>query len=498
MIKDIFLHIKNRLLSGNTGVSDVRIFNSQDDFTDESLPFANNCVFIDFGDITFDQLSHNIELVNAEVIIKLFNRDMTQNHLIDMFDVQNRIDQQLNNFAPWGGGAMHRISRVTDDNFDGGLYVLDTTYETIYKQDLTIESSRLAIGDWTQTPQSGTTTGATNWAFAVTGFSVNNPAPITINTVELFGSVIENGTSFTSSGITFDLEFPLLTHTDQFPGGVDGTKEFLATNGSDRFASCSLLTDDNLGGFSTRDNIGFNIHSFFLITSSSCVAFTKDVVTIITYRNNVIVDNFDVTLDSGLVGFNGYVLVDFDALGHSGNEIDRITFVKKMPEANAGFILQLDKLNWSYVQRSPLAFEFELSNTFLETFESDNINAATGYTSNDIAFELNNMNVINEPLLGLNSSNWFLETTGSTSIIKTQDKSLFALTSSWISVDIEEVITVNFYRDNNKLFDKRFNIVNNGYVFVDFGVDTVFIDEVRFDSNTMRLDNLTWTKARTN
>lgn len=170
MLRYIFECVKQRLLSGVTELTDVRIFNSQD-LSDEHLPFKSPAVFVDFGDIEYETTGYKRQLATTEVIVKLFHEELTLNHL-DVFDLQLKIDKQLQNYGEWGG-IMERQDRETDDNFDR-LYVLDTTYVTTYVDDLHTEDERVPIGDWTNHPLSGTTTGVTDWIFSVSGYSSDN------------------------------------------------------------------------------------------------------------------------------------------------------------------------------------------------------------------------------------------------------------------------------------------------------------------------------------
>jgi len=291
MLRTIFECVKNRLLSGVTELTDVRVFNSQNDFSDEHLPFKSPAVFIDFGDIEYETTGYKRQLGTTEVIVKLFHEQLTMNHL-DVFDLQSKIDKQLQNYGEWGG-IMERQDRETDDNFDR-LYVLDTTFITTFVVDLQDESGRVPIGDWTNHPLSGTTTGVTDWQFSVSGYSSSDTMFPINNEDELafaFDIIAEGSSGVTTPSViknktesfTADTFSDGCIYTVDSATGVTATINTRTLNiASDGCEFIQIDTGDitlvagpgvnliglNIGSFSQGDGVGLrrlNDNSFGLI-----------------------------------------------------------------------------------------------------------------------------------------------------------------------------------------------------------------------------------------
>ncbi len=175
MLKSLFLCIKERILTKLPEIKDVRVYNGQDVFSDESIPFMSPTVFIDFSEVEYETTSFQFQRAQVTVRVMLFHEEGTaaMNHL-EVFDLNDKLNSYLNGWGNWKAGLMDRVNSDTDTNYDR-LYVLSTEYITNYAEDTKpIFDGSIPIGDWSKTPFSGSTTGVTDWSWAVTGYSENN------------------------------------------------------------------------------------------------------------------------------------------------------------------------------------------------------------------------------------------------------------------------------------------------------------------------------------
>ncbi len=175
MIKSIFLCIKERILQKVPEIKDVRVYNSQDFFSDEHLPFMSPTVFVDFSNIDYETTSFSYQRAELNVTLMLFHEEGTanMNHL-EVFGINQKLTSYINGWGEWGG-LMDRTSSQTDTNYDR-LYVLNTEYTTTFEEcTLPIDDGTIApIGDWSKTPFSGSVTGETDWSWEVTGLTEND------------------------------------------------------------------------------------------------------------------------------------------------------------------------------------------------------------------------------------------------------------------------------------------------------------------------------------
>ena len=168
MLKSLFLCIKQRILDYVLEIKDVRIYNGQDVFSEESTPFMSPTVFIDFSNVEYDTTSYQFQRAEVNVKVMLFHEEGTMDHL-EVFDLNDKLTSYLNGWGNWKGGVMDRVSADTDTNYDR-LYVLSTDYLTNYAEDTTPDFDKIPIGDW---PEDSGVTGQTDWDFAVTGYTEN-------------------------------------------------------------------------------------------------------------------------------------------------------------------------------------------------------------------------------------------------------------------------------------------------------------------------------------
>jgi hypothetical protein len=170
------------------------MYNSQDLFESESMPWKSPTVFIDFSEVQYDNLSVQYQQGHQDIIVKLFYEEADLNH-VNVLEHQEILNSYLNFWGDWGA-SMTRYYGRTDNNFDGRLYVYENQYSTTFDVDTRPFNSYVPIGDWSNTPYSGTTTGVTNWQFN-THLKMNNSCA--------FGSPINNlgcYTGNTASGAT--------------------------------------------------------------------------------------------------------------------------------------------------------------------------------------------------------------------------------------------------------------------------------------------------------
>lgn len=171
MLETVFNCIKLRILDKCPEIKDVRIYNGQDVFSDEHVPFKSPSVFIDFTDVNYETVGYQVQEAELTVKVMLFHEAMTLNHL-EVFSLNTKMNTFLNVWGEWGA-TLERDATDTDTSFDR-LYVMSTDYLTTFQESTVPEGSQIPIGDWSHTPLSGTTTGVTDWDFAVTGFSESN------------------------------------------------------------------------------------------------------------------------------------------------------------------------------------------------------------------------------------------------------------------------------------------------------------------------------------
>jgi hypothetical protein len=169
MLEHVFNCIKQRILAKLPEIKDVRIYNGQDVFSDEHVPFQSPSVFIDFSQVDYETIGYQMQQGEVQLKVMLFHEAMSLNHL-EVFSLNTRLNSYLNVWGEWGA-TLERVGNDTDTNFDR-LYIMNTDFVTTFEEStVPCDGSKIPIGDWTETPLSGTTTGVTDWDFAVTGYS---------------------------------------------------------------------------------------------------------------------------------------------------------------------------------------------------------------------------------------------------------------------------------------------------------------------------------------
>ena len=131
MLKTIFNCIKQRVNDKLPEIKDVRIYNGQDVFSEEAVPFMSPTVFIDFTEVNYDTTSFQYQYGDVNVRVMLFHEEGTMDHL-EVFDLNTKLNTYLNAWGEWGG-LMDRVGSETDTNFDR-LYVMNTDYSTTFEE----------------------------------------------------------------------------------------------------------------------------------------------------------------------------------------------------------------------------------------------------------------------------------------------------------------------------------------------------------------------------
>ena len=169
MLEHLFNCIKQRILTKCPEIKDVRVYNGQDVFSDEHVPFQSPTVFIDFTNVDYDTIGYQYQEAVVELRSMLFHEAMTLNHL-EVFSLNSKLNSYLNVWGEWGA-TLERDSEDTDTNFDR-LYVMNTNYITTF-QESTVpdDGSKIPIGEW---PEDSGITGLTDWHYSVTGLSAND------------------------------------------------------------------------------------------------------------------------------------------------------------------------------------------------------------------------------------------------------------------------------------------------------------------------------------
>jgi hypothetical protein len=205
MLEHLFDCIKQRILTRCPEIKDVRVYNGQDVFSDEHVPFQSPTVFIDFTSVDYDTIGYKYQKAVVEIRSMLFHEAMTLNHL-EVFSLNSKLNSYLNVWGEWGA-TLERDSGDTDTNFDR-LYVMNTNYITTFEESTVPDGSRIPIGQW---PENTGVTGKTNWDFAVTGYSESEEIAFEFETQNTYTEDFEEvptvgfiSTAFTSNDVSFN------------------------------------------------------------------------------------------------------------------------------------------------------------------------------------------------------------------------------------------------------------------------------------------------------
>jgi hypothetical protein len=143
MLETIFECIKQRINTECPWINDVRIYNQQDIFQEDSLGYKPPTVFVDFQDITYDTIGHKVQQAELTVVIKLVIEDYTKDYL-KVLQKKETLNNCLNFWGEWCSD-LERFSEQTDTLADA-LYVFDINYNTTYKTESYTQDKELIGG----------------------------------------------------------------------------------------------------------------------------------------------------------------------------------------------------------------------------------------------------------------------------------------------------------------------------------------------------------------
>lgn len=137
ILKTIFNEMKQHILSSVTWVQDVYIYNSQDISPEQHNPYPLPCIFIDFGDVRYTNVSRQQQQGIMDIELLLCNENLEVNHL-EIFDKATELNWYLNCWGSWGGELTETRESV-DVNYDR-MYVYRMGYTaTFYRNTFTPE-----------------------------------------------------------------------------------------------------------------------------------------------------------------------------------------------------------------------------------------------------------------------------------------------------------------------------------------------------------------------
>lgn len=132
-LRSIFNCIHDRILDNISWVNDVKIYQQQDIFQNESLGYKPPTVFVDFTDIEYFVDSYKVQRGTMNVVIKLVVEEYTKNYL-NALDKKELLNAKLHQWGDWGSELI-RVTESTDTDADS-LYVFEMVYETSFFEEI--------------------------------------------------------------------------------------------------------------------------------------------------------------------------------------------------------------------------------------------------------------------------------------------------------------------------------------------------------------------------
>ena len=113
-MKDYFLLLKARL-DAIVGIHHVGWWNNQFQNENNENAFLYPCVFVEFNNITYQDLTAGIQQVNMDVVLHL-GFESYENDSIDFFDIKDLIHSSMQGYSAEGFDHLNRISEVIDSD----------------------------------------------------------------------------------------------------------------------------------------------------------------------------------------------------------------------------------------------------------------------------------------------------------------------------------------------------------------------------------------------
>lgn len=142
LLSNIFTDLRSKIFTDIPTVKTVRIYNNQFDNMDKESAFDFPCVFIDFPQLSYQELGQGVQ--GVDLVIRLYigfeNLALSQggvinpdsslsNEEIGFFELRDSLFKALTNFRPAQCSPMMRSEERTDTNHDN-VYVYQMDFIT--------------------------------------------------------------------------------------------------------------------------------------------------------------------------------------------------------------------------------------------------------------------------------------------------------------------------------------------------------------------------------
>ena len=131
----MFEGIKARIKDKAPDVKTVRVYATQDQFTEDARTVAYPAVFVGWENFEYEDRGHNCKYGEGNIIIRVVTQYLSEDPLV-CYDMNNQVMLALDNYNSWGGSLMTMVEDESDENPDS-LYVGKMYFSTNFYQDTT-------------------------------------------------------------------------------------------------------------------------------------------------------------------------------------------------------------------------------------------------------------------------------------------------------------------------------------------------------------------------